>query len=174
MKLLQSDIDIYSNCNWLTDILRRKNKTSHPLRHLLLIRFLNISIEDLFNLKLEYKPFGFGPWPCLNPAVEHYKALTIQDMQIKYGNDSKNPLGIFTCSCGFSYMRTGPDTQDKDKYKITKIIAFGPVWEAKLKELVEMRLSLRETARLLKVDPTTVKKYARNLRLKTYYQEKPN
>lgn len=172
LKLLQSDIDIYSNCNWLTDILRRKNKTSHPLRHLLLIRFLNISIEDLFNLKLEYKPFGFGPWPCLNPAVEHYKALTIQDMQIKYGNDSKNPLGIFTCSCGFSYMRTGPDTQDKDKYKITKIIAFGPVWEAKLKELVEMRLSLRETARLLKVDPTTVKKYARNLRLKTYYQGK--
>ena len=172
LKLLQSDIDIYSDCNWLTDILRRKNKTSHPIRHLLLIRFLNISIEDLFNLKLEYKPFGHGPWPCLNPAADHFLKSVVTDIKIKYGVDSKSPLGIFTCSCEFSYMRTGPDTEEGDKYKITKTLAFGSVWEAKLKELIEMKLSLRETARQLQVDPATIKKYAKKLGLKTYWQER--
>lgn len=170
--ILQSYIDTNSEYNWLSELLRKKSKTTHPIRHLLLAKFLNISIEDLFYYKFEYKPFGSGPWPCLNPAVGHYKANTIQDIQIKYGNDSKSPLGIFTCSCGFSYMRTGTDTTGDDKYKITKILAFGPVWEAKLIELVEKRLSLRQTARLLQADPATVKKYAKKLGLKTYWQER--
>jgi hypothetical protein len=133
---------------------------------------LNISIEDLFNLKLEYKPFGHGPWPCLNPAADHFLKSVVTDIKIKYGVDSKSPLGIFTCSCEFSYMRTGPDTEEGDKYKITKTLAFGSVWEAKLKELIEMKLSLRETARQLQVDPATIKKYAKKLGLKTYWQER--
>lgn len=170
--MLQSPVDINSEYNWLSELLRKKSKTTHPIRHLLLANFLDISIEDLFYHKSEYKPFGEGHWPCLNPAAEHYKVLLVQDIQIKYGNDSKSPLGIFNCSCGFSYMRTGPDTSDKDKYKITKILAFGPVWEGRLKELIEQKLSLRETARLLQADPGTVKKYAKRLGLKTYWQER--
>ncbi len=170
--MLQSPVDINSEYNWLSELLRKKSKTTHPIRHLLLANFLNISIEDLFYHKFEYKPFGEGHWPCLNPAAEHYKALLVQDIQIKYGNDSKSPLGIFNCSCGFSYMRTGPDTSENDKYKITKILAFGPVWEARLEELVEKRLSLRETARLLQADPATVKRYSQRLGLKTYWQER--
>ncbi|NLN49510.1 MAG: transposase, partial [Clostridiales bacterium] len=170
--MLQSPVNINSEYNWLSELLRKKSKTTHPIRHLLLANFLNISIEDLFYHKSEYNPFGEGHWPCLNPAAEHYKALLVQDIQIKYGNDSKSPLGIFNCSCGFSYMRNGPDTSESDKYKFTKILAFGPVWETRLKELVEKRLSLRETARLLQADPGTVKKYAKRLGMKTYWQER--
>lgn len=170
--MLQSPVNINSEYNWLSELLRKKSKTTHPIRHLLFANFLNISIEDLFYHKSEYKPFGEGHWPCLNPAAEHYKALLVQDLQIKYGNDSKSPLGIFNCSCGFSYMRNGPDTSESDKYKITKIIAFGPVWETRLKQLVEKRLSLRETARLLQADPATVKKYAQKLGVQTYWQER--
>lgn len=168
--ILQSHIDINSEYNWLAEMLRKRNKTSHPLRHILLMRFLNISVENLFYIKLEYKPFGSGPWPCLNTTAKHHHTMTIRDIQTKYGNDSKSPIGIFTCSCGFSYMRTGFDTGKEDKYKITKIIAFGSVWETELRELVEKKLSLRETARLLKVDPATVKRYVKKLRLKTYWQ----
>ncbi|WP_396953993.1 TnsD family Tn7-like transposition protein [Neobacillus niacini] len=40
-------------------------------------------------------------------------------------------MGIFRCDCGFIYLRTGPDLEEKDRYKITKIKQFGPVWEAK-------------------------------------------
>lgn len=170
--ILQSGININSEHTWLTDIFRKKSKTTHPIRHLLVMRFLNISIEELFSNRLEYKPFGNGPWPCLNPAAEHYREMKIQNLKIKYGNDSKSPLGIFECSCGFSYMRTGSDTEESDKYKTTKIITFGPVWENKLRELTENKLSLRETARILQVDPATVKKYAKRLGLTTYWEER--
>ena len=170
--ILQSGININSEHTWLTDIFRKKSKTTHPIRHLLVMRFLNISIEELFSTRLEYKPFGNGPWPCLNPATEHFREMTIKNLNIRYGNDSKSPIGIFKCSCGFSYLRTGPDYEESGKYKVTKIISFGPVWENKLRELTENKLSLRETARILQVDPATVKKYAKRLGLTTYWEER--
>ncbi|QIB27219.1 TnsD family Tn7-like transposition protein [Caloranaerobacter azorensis] len=107
LKLVQSDIDIHSNYNWLTELVRNNKKTSHPIRHLLLIRFLGISIHDLFNQKFEYEPFGQGPWPCLNPAANHYLQNIIKNVDIKYSADSKSPQGIFKCSYGFVYMRNG-------------------------------------------------------------------
>lgn len=168
LEIMQSDIDNYNN-NWLNDMLRRNNRTSHPIRHLLLIQFLEISISDLFNKKIKYKPFGEKPWPCLNPAASHYMSSVVTDMELKYGTDSKSPLGVFRCDCGFVYLRTGPDHKDEDRYKKTKIKQFGLVWEAKLKQLIEQRLSLRKTARQLGVDPATVKKYAKKLGLKTYW-----
>ncbi|MFT4413449.1 TnsD family Tn7-like transposition protein [Bacillus sp. UMB0728] len=168
LEIMQSSIDNYNN-NWLNDMLRRNNRTSHPIRHLLLIQFLGISISDLFNKKVEYKPFREKPWPCLNPAASHYLKPVITDMELKYGVDSKSPIGIFRCNCGFVYLRTGPDHNDEDRYKKTKVREYGPVWEAKLKQLTEQRLSLRETARQLGADPVTVKKYAKKLDLKTYW-----
>lgn len=168
LEIMQSDIDNY-NSNWLNDMLRRNNRTSHPIRHLLLIQFLGISISDLFNKKITYKPFGEKPWPCLNPAASHYMSHIVTDMELKYGTDSKSPLGIFRCDCGFVYLRTGPDHEDKDRYKKTKIKQFGMVWEAELKQLTKQKLSLRETARQLGVDAATVKKYAKKLGLKTYW-----
>jgi hypothetical protein len=46
------------------------------------------------------------------------------------------------------------------------------VWEEKLKELVNQKLSLRETARLLGIDPNTVKKYTQKLGLTTYWEKR--
>ncbi|MFV2050849.1 TnsD family transposase [Metabacillus sp. YM-086] len=167
LEKMQSEIN--NNSNWLNDILRRSNRTTHPIRHLLFTRFLGITISDLFNKKIEYKPFGEEPWPCLNPVSSHYLKPVINDVELKYGADSKSPIGIFRCDCGFIYLRTGPDQGEKDRYNITKIKQFGPVWEVKLKQLTRQRLSLRETARQLGVDPATVKKYAKKLSLKTYW-----
>lgn len=167
LEKMQSEIN--NNSNWLNDILRRSNRTTHPIRHLLFTRFLGITISDLFNKKIEYKPFGEEPWPCLNPVSSHYLKPVINDVELKYGADSKRPIGIFRCDCGFIYLRTGPDQGEKDRYNITKIKQLGPVWEVKLKQLTRQRLSLRETARQLGVDPATVKKYAKKLSLKTYW-----
>lgn len=170
LKKMQSDIN--NNNNWLNDMLRRNNRTTHPLRHLLFIQFLGISISDFFIKKIEYKPFGEKPWPCLNPVASHYLNPVIKDIELKYGADSKSPIGIFRCDCGFIYLRTGPDQDEKDRYNITKIKQFGPVWEAKLKQLTRQRLSLRETARQLEVDPATVKKYSKKLGLQTFWVKK--
>ncbi|WNS75660.1 TnsD family transposase [Bacillus sp. DTU_2020_1000418_1_SI_GHA_SEK_038] len=167
LEKMQSDIN--NNNNWLNDMLRRNRRTTHPLRHLLFIQFLGISISDFFSKEIEYKPFGEKPWPCLNPVASHYLSPVVTDIELKHGTDSKSPIGLFRCDCGFIYLRTGPDKEEKDRYKITKIKQFGPVWEAKLKQLTRQRLSLRETARQLKVDPATVKKYAKKLGLQTYW-----
>lgn len=176
LKMVQSDIDINNDYNWLTGMLRRKNKTSHPLRHLLLMQFLGIPVTDMFNTRLEYKPFGDGPWPCLNPAAAHYLEPVISSIEIKYCADNKRPIGIFKCDCGFIYARTGPDREESDRCRITKIKAFGPVWEAKLRELAQGKLSLREAARRLHVDSATVKKHALRLGLNAFWgkSEKPD
>lgn len=170
--LLQSHINIHSDQNWLSDLVRRKNKTSHPIRHLLFIRFLGITIDDLFNKKIKYKPFGEGPWPCLNVAATHYLKDTIFDVNIKHNADSKKPLGTFRCSCGFIYLRTGPDIENDARYKISKVKVYGPTWEERLKKLVEKRLSLREIAQQLNVDPATVKKYVYKLDIITYWENR--
>lgn len=87
-------------------------------------------------------------------------------MIVTHCGDSKRPVGTFTCSCGFIYSRRGPDSSAEDRYRIGRIKNFGPVWEKKLKELVEHKqLTVREVARKLKVDDNTVKKYAKRLLL---------
>lgn len=157
--------------NWLFSIFRKHRKSFHPVRHLLIIRFLTNSIDDFFNNDYQYKPFGDAPWLCLNAATEHYLKPVVNNLLISHCLDNKKPLGTFSCSCGMVYCRTGPDETEEDKLRIGKIIEFGLVWEQKLKELVEIqRLGLRETARRLNVDPRTIIRYASRLKLTTYWQ----
>jgi len=172
LTLVQSSIEIGSENNWLADMVRGSKRASHPIRHLLLARFLGITISDLFYRQLTYKPFGDGPWPCLNPAAEHYLKPVVKQLKISYSNDTKRPVGTFSCDCGFVYVRTGPDVTEESRYKVGRIKKFGHVWEAKLKELVEKGLSLRQTAKLMGADPKTVKKYAAKLGLETYWDKR--
>ena len=160
LEYLQSKVDINHDSNWLMDMVRKKNKTKHPVRHLLLCHFLGLSLTDLFSKKMQYKPFGDGPWPCLNMAANHYLKPVVNHLKVAYSTDLKCPVGTFSCLCGFVYTRSGPDESDDARYRIGRVKNFGTVWEAKLKELVEQKLSLRETSRLLGADTKTVKKYA--------------
>src|SRR5690606_403795 len=116
------------------------NKTAHPIRHLLLSRFLGISLHDLFYKKMEYKPFGDGPWPCLNAAADHYLKPVVCDLKVSHSTDLKCPVGTFSCTCGFVYTRSGPDESEDARYRFGRIKAFGTVWEEKLKELVNQKL----------------------------------
>jgi hypothetical protein len=157
--------------NWLISIARKHRKSFHPIRHLLLIKFLTNSVEEFFQKDYEYKPFGDAPWLCLNAAAEHYLKPAVTKLVIGYCLENKKPLGTFSCSCGMVYSRSGSDESHNDKLRIGKIIQFGSVWESKLKELVEIqKLGLRETARHLHVDPRTICRYVSKLNLKTYWK----
>jgi hypothetical protein len=48
LNLLECDIDFYDDYNWLRVITRKSTRTSHPLRHLLLINFLVGDIDMFF------------------------------------------------------------------------------------------------------------------------------
>jgi DNA-binding Lrp family transcriptional regulator len=147
--------------NWLLRLARPPKHAQHPIYHLLLIQFLGHTVEEFFQLPEELRPFGEGPWPCLNPVASHYEQPVIMECQLgdrlRYGK----PTGKFSCECGFAYARTGPDSSPKDKLRVGKIISFGQVWETKLKRLwQDSSLSISEVAKRLGVDPLTVRRHA--------------
>jgi len=152
--------------NWLLRLVRPSRNARHPLYHLLLIQFLGRTVEEFFRLPEELTPFGEGPWPCLNPAADHYRRLVVTDCQmgdrLRYGR----PTGRFSCGCGFAYARTGPDFSPEDKFSVGRVLSLGPVWEAGLKRLWDdSSLSVSEMGRRLGVDPLTIRRHVTRLGL---------
>ena len=165
LSILQSDIGSDYEDSWVANILRKHRKAFHPLRHLLLIRYLVGSVESFFEETEHYLPFGNGPWPCLNPIATHYKNYVVKELEITHCTDTKLPVGTFKCICGFVYSRRGPDKNDSDIYKIGRIKQFGIEWERKLTCLSKNnQLSLREISRQMGCDVNTVKKFIGKLK----------
>jgi len=162
---IQSNVDYDFADNWLSNIVRKHRKAFHPIRHLLIIRYLYGSLKNFPSNSLNYRPFGQGPWPCLNAAAKHYLKEIINEVNITQCSDTKLPVGTFDCSCGFIYSRRGPDSNKEDSYHIGRIKSFGLEWENELRRVIDENLSLREIARKLNVDPKTVKKCAIKLNI---------
>jgi hypothetical protein len=164
-KELLKDLNCYiekdEQDTWFHKLFRKPKVACHPLRHILVMGFLGETISSLVNQisGYSYEPFGSGPWICLNKAAGHYRQPIITSCDITRDSKTGQPVGTFSCSCGFMYSRRGPDQTTEDRFKIGRIKEFGQVWNQKLKELAGSGLSLREKARILGVDPMTVKKY---------------
>lgn len=156
LEYLDCDIDSNSSDTWLHKIIRAQEEITHPLRHLLLIGFFGKSLGGL-SVTPNNHPFGSGPWPCLNKAADHHNQSVVEKCAVTRCSTTSKPVGSFHCSCGFIYSRRGPDTIDEDRYRIGRIKAFGSVWYDKLRCLNETNISLRERAKILGVDPRTVK-----------------
>ncbi|MCY7368821.1 MAG: TnsD family transposase [Chamaesiphon sp.] len=173
LTLLDSTVEENCASNWLVSITRKHHKSFHPIRHLLFIRFLNDTVSRFFRDNYQYQPFGKAPWICLNAVASHYRQSVVMELKVSHCLENKQPLGVFTCECGMIYCRTGPDRSEEDKYKIGKIIAFGELWEEKLRELVEQqKLGLRAVARELNVDTRTVKRYVLRLQLVSHWEKR--
>ena len=123
--------------------------------------YLNCDPEEVFNRFVEFKPFGDGPWPCLNPAADHYKELCVLSCKIFPGakRDRGKPRGVFSCSCGFTYARVGPDANESDKFSYSIVQAYGESWEALLRALWDdMALNIDAIARRLGINVLTLKR----------------
>lgn len=164
LSLLHSNV--MGEYSWIRYATRKEGRAIHPIRYLMLLRFLYGSLNDYLSVrKTIYAPFGSGPWPCLNKGAAHFKTDVITECNISLCSDTKRPVGSFQCSCGFCYSRRGPDQQETDRNKVGRIKAFGKVWFTKLEELMSQSgRSLRATARSLGVDTKTVIKYAEKLK----------
>jgi len=159
LKLLESNpLHDYS---WLEQAARKARRGLHPLRSLLLIRFLYGSFQAFMERRKSIaEPFGTTPWPCLNKVEDHYQEAVVTQCRITRCSDTGRPVGTFTCSCGFSYSRRGPDRSEQDRFHRGRIKAYGSIWASKLNECLKAGLSYRSTAKILGVDPKTVIKYA--------------
>lgn len=162
LHLLHCELEEGVQETWLLRLIRTPDGAQHPLHHLLLMHFLGCTAEDFFDLSAEIKPFGNGPWPCLNPTCHYYRQAFIKECQIEYSQyTSGKPVATFSCVCGFSYSRVGPDKTEEDLFRRSRINAFGVTWETRLQELWgDKTVSLRAIARQLEVDPLTVKRQA--------------
>jgi hypothetical protein len=167
LRLLHCDLDEHTEDNWLVRLAHKPDNTQHPLHHLLLIHFLGQTAESFFRLPTQNKHFGDGPWPCLNPVCQHYRQPQVSEYTVTYSPFvSGKPIGAFSCTCGFTYLRTGPDTSAEDRFKISSVRAFGHLWESRLSHLwKDETVSLRQIARQLGVDPLTIKRHASRLDL---------
>ncbi len=161
LQSLDCSLDSTSYQNWLFCIIRSPlSQAENPLHHLLLIHFLGYTADDFFQLPTEFHLFGKTPWPCLNPASDHFQQPTIPECRIKYYNGRK-PTGTFVCPCGFVYARKGPDESESDRYKIGRLICYGHIWLERLQELwLDSTVSVPEIARKLGVSYRTVKFHA--------------
>ncbi|MGG1689414.1 TnsD family transposase [Heyndrickxia ginsengihumi] len=158
--------------SWLSTITRKHRKSFHPFHHILLLKFLQLRVTDIFQDNSHFRPFGLPDWPCLNTVCKYYKENVIQEISIRSCEKTKKPIGRFTCPiCGFSYTRKGIDESNEDRYKYTRIMEFGSVWKEKLSFLLSKNLSYREIARTLKVDTNTVIKYRNELINKKKHHE---
>lgn len=159
------DLNIYSNniTNWIKYMLRISRSNVNPIKHLLLIRFLGIDLEELFTKKIEYKPFGDGPWMCLNKICNNYCKPVIDKIDINYNSKKQKPVGRFKCECcGFTYARCGPDACGDDKYKIGKVITIGERYKEEIESFARKGVSIRYISRKLGLGQKTVKKYTFN------------
>ncbi len=159
---LQSSVNPDNQSCWLKAITRKHRKAFHPIRHLLFIHFFGETVESFYQYATRtFQPFGESPYVCLNAAADHYLQPVIPNVKVTICTDTRRPVGTFTCSCGFSYSRRGPDQEKEDRYKIGRIKQFGSVWKEKLHQLIHAeKLSYYTVAKHLKVDIGTVKKYA--------------
>lgn len=162
---LQCPLDRRSN--WLVRLAQGDRSTHHPIHHLLLMHFLNRSAEEFFRLPEKKEPFGKGPWPCLNKASDHYREDRIESCEIGHTQDAgKRLMGTFRCDCGFVYRRIGQDNSHEARYTLSRVMSYGPVWEAKLRELYSSgNLSLNERAERLGIARSTFGKWAARLNL---------
>jgi len=174
LSMMESGLDKGNEYNWLKVITRKPKRVVHPIRHILLIIFLSGSAEDFF--WNDFRPvsvFGEPPWYCLNPAAGHFRERVVVDCKISADYKTREPVGTFTCHCGFVYSRKGPDFLPEDKFKIGRIKNFGPVWEEKLHSLLKKgHFGLREIGRMMNCDPKTIVKYTNKLGLADQLQSK--
>ncbi len=162
LKLLHCEINKQSKEPWPSRLVRPTEKVRHPIQHLLLIQFLGYTAEYFFQISDEFKPFGEGAWPCLNPVCENFQQLKIEKCEIHYNSGiGCRPVGIFKCRCGFMYSRIGPDCCPEDTFRFSKVESYGSTWEIALKNLWKnSEVSLSEIASQLGVSHNTVKRHA--------------
>lgn len=158
LKENNSYIEKNAEDTWLHKLFRKPRVSCHPLRHILVLNFLGETVQSMQHQigRYSFLPFGSGPWLCLNKAAVHYRQPSVNSCVISRDSKTKQPVGTFSCTCGFVYSRRGPDRSYDDQFKIGRIKEYGHIWDEKLQVVSQQDISLREMARLLGCDPKTV------------------
>lgn len=161
LERVQAPLDATSRGSWLCRLIWGRTEAHHPVRHLLLIHFLGLRLPDFLSEEPR-GPFGQGPWPCLNPACRWFRQPYVFDCEVIRDKRTRQIRGTFSCTCGFSYTRWGPDPDGIECFEKTRVRTFGPVWEQKVDGLLRADMRIKRVAQIMDVDIKTIQKHRMN------------
>ncbi|HLV97036.1 MAG TPA: TnsD family Tn7-like transposition protein [Ktedonobacterales bacterium] len=138
----------------------------HPIYHLLLLRLLGHTIHTFrTSIGRPDRPFGEGPWPCLNPLCPSYRQRCIATYTVRSGGN-RQPVGTFICACGYAYSRAGPNRTPQDHFRHGQIADYGHLWKQHLIERwPDPQVSLAQLATEMHTTPKTIRRLAALLQL---------
>lgn len=188
LQMMNCEIVPDGNENWLHRLVYTRDRVLHPIHHLLLLQFLDQNPESFFSTvshgisksqKPEPRsspetiplfvaaPFGDAPWPCLNPASDHFRQCVVTVCEVGCTQlHPRRPHGIFRCECGFAYSRIGPDQTEADRLRLHRYVSFGEQWDNTLREGVEKGETYAVISQRLRVSTETMRKELCRLGLK--------
>lgn len=158
----------------LNSLHTRHRPKMHPLRHILLIHVLGYTLSAFFDLPDTFvmpakRPFGDGPWPCLNAQCPDYGRDVIHACQVRTVPRRPRPLpcGTFSCpSCGAIYERVGADTRPQRRWSVSCWVMRGSLWEDCLRKAwADRSLKFNEICNAFKLGGDHLKFHAQRLDL---------
>lgn len=149
---------------WLRRLIQSSVHFQHPIRNLLLLNFLECSLEDFLKLPETIYPVGKAPFPCLNPASKHYKELRINDIKFGKSASSQKIAATFYCDCDFVYRRFGWDEEGQRKYEFDYVISYGEIFSNKLLYLKKKGMAPDAIAKFLSLSIGIIQSQLKKLR----------
>jgi len=137
---------------WVSSIARTHKTHFHPLQHFLFQIFLD-SAQPC------HKPFGKGPWECVNPLADHYKEKIIKTHSRVKNPRANSLIATFSCTCGYKYTRSF--FYETSQVTPPRFKEYGPLFEPALLLRVRNRQTLDLISEELGIDRITVIKIAR-------------
>lgn len=169
LRILNCHVNSSSYNPWPIRVFSKNANGLHPLHYLLIINLLEISFDDFFTISPEYKPFGSGPWPCLNYICQNFEKLVIAKCDVDLKNRG-NPIATFRCDCGFWYQRIAnePDPENQDAFSYSSIVERGEFWDNAFRTAwLNKDSTLLQISAEFNESPETLKRQAARLDLPT-------
>jgi hypothetical protein len=157
---LRCVLDCDLRASWIGRLLHRSSGAQAPIRHLLMLDFLELKLADLFQDRVQPDAQVLqGPQKCPNPLCDANGAHSARMLRREYSRKLRayvQVLECFSCNCIFSRPENANALPAK-----CRIRDYGPGWKSKLRQMWEDPCtSLRQMARTLKVHRLTIKREA--------------
>ena len=140
---------------YLMTPIHRQNRIINPIRHILLLDFIENSepVTQLFARKKDQHGI------CLNKASDHYLQRVTNCVR-EYDSKLKQTIQIFPCDCGMIYKKYFQiNSKNGNAKERIKIISYGNLWTSKLKEMRELQFTPYKISKILGVSIGVIKRF---------------
>lgn len=146
--------------NWVSLYFNEKSMHRiHPVRHILLMIILAGSSKNFIEDDPFFKPFGSGPWICMNPLSNHYLKKVITKIKVSLHQGNREHQADFECGCGYIYrLRKGEIDPLLVKYFSNRVMRKGTIWEEEFNKLIRKGETINKIAEKTNLSRSTIRR----------------